>query len=355
MIHKFYKILKGPVSKVSAALYAPSYYEAPTMNYIAFIQNGTVYVGHSLTAVPRQFSIDRAISGGTDVSIVFRQEYILGPNRKILNRAIGDLQIFHITGGSLYYRNGIEGVPELIAEGVTSVATVSGWTDVLYQEFDQGVITFYSKTDGTICYKNKVGKNWSTENILATNFNGVTELNAMRTADYRIGVYVTSGASKQLILTDRANVVSATQNNDYIRTGIESVFNILSDKMPTTIRAQMLSRKSIRLEFDAEIIFGEAGLTGTMIQNPGEYTVRPFTSYQQISPKVIEFTTEMDIAWTGPTATLLIINGTLKTPAGTSIPQLETAIDYSQINVPPAVTGSVVDVTNVKEEVVTNG
>lgn len=341
-MNKFYKVLKGSVTKVDTALQGLSYYEAPTANYIAYIQEGKIYIAHSLIAVPRQLIVDRLIANGTDVAIAFKTEFIGGSKRKTLHRTVGDVQIFHVTGGSLYYRDGVEGSPVLLANNVGSVSSCYGWVDILYGLEDQGLIVVYSR-GSSIYYRVLKDNLWLGEELLHAADAEIHALKIQRTPDYRLAIMVTTTAKKYMVLTKRANIMRATQDNDILDIKITTSSSILSVKQPTKMQAQCLDDYTVQISFDAPIVKHPELSSHLLSFNVGSDTQGPISCFIACTPineTTLRMTTDFPLgAFRGDLKLNLLQSEYITTPGGTQILPLSTICDSS--NVVPTEIGNI--------------
>lgn len=333
-MHKFYKVLKGDVTKVDTALQGLSYYESPTVNYIAYIQGGKVYIAHSLIGVPRQLIMDRLIAAGTDVAIAFKTEFIAGPKRKTLHRTVGDLQIFHVTDGTLYYRDGIEGSPISLATNVGYVSSCYGWVDILYGLEDQGLIVVYSR-GSNIYYRVFKNNLWEGEALLHTAAEEILALKIQRTPDYRLAIMITTRAKKYMILTKRANIMRATQDTDAFDTRLITSAQVLSIKQPTTIRAKCLDNNTVQVAFDAPIVKKlekSTHLQSFSLASATQGPIRCFTGCTTINDTTLRMTTDIDLGVFKDNISLNLIQSEyITTPGDTEVLALSTVCDSSTV------------------------
>lgn len=319
---------------MDAALQGESFYDAPTHNYIAFIQQGNIYVAHSLTAVPRQLEIDRLIGPGTDAAITFRTEYIAGPNRTTLHRTAGKPQIFHVTNNTLYYRDGIDGSPVAIVPRATCVSAVYGWIDILYGIEDQGLVVVYS--DANILYSMNLKEGiWSTPIKLHEATSDIKSLKIQRTHDYRLSITVRTVEEQYMLLTSRANIMRATQDTDSLKVGISTSITSFSVKQPKIVTAKCNDNYTITIELDAPVVVipQETSHTVNMYLYGRGYTnLYCITACEQLTDTTIRIKTDMTLGVLKDDATLCILSSKyLCTPGDTLVDTLHVPCDTSRV------------------------
>lgn len=315
-------------------LHGESFYDAPTHNYIAFIQEGKIYIAHSLTAVPRQLVVDRQVATGTDVAIAFNTEFIAGPERKTLHRTIGDVQIFHVTNNTLYYRNGITGEPHKLSDNVDYVSASYGWVDILYGIEDQGLVVVFSR--GTEIYSMSLKNNlWSTPELLHTMSTRVGSLKVQRTHDYRLAIKVSTSEGTYTLLTKRANIMRATQDTDAIRTSIKTGCTVLSVKQPKILKARCLDNYTIIVDLDApvEVKPYNGHLPNIQLSNDKFLPVRCAVSCIGLTPNQLRITTDLNIGVLKNNLTLSITQSEyITTPGGTLVQSISALCDTTNVS-----------------------
>lgn len=328
-LYKFYKVLNENITKVDSVLHGPSYYDAPTINYIAYIQDSKVYIAHSLIAVPRQLIVDRLLAVGTDVAVALKTEYAMGPNRTTIHRTTGEPQIFHVTNKTLFYRDGIEGSPVKIAEQVDFVSACYGWVDVLYGLEDQGLIVMYSSGRKIMC-RSLLDGNWETPYLLVELDSDIRGLKVQRTPDYRMALTVHTSTGKKMLLTSRANVMSATQDNARFETDVKTTIATISVANPKNIKVVTLDKNTLQVEVDAPIIIkdGATPIVGVVY---GGYKIPLADTIAQISPYTFTIKTHIDLGmYVG--ATFYITQSEYITTMGdTEIPSYEVPIAFNNV------------------------
>lgn len=327
-LYKFYKVLKGNISKVDSVMHGESFYEAPTSNYIAFIQEGKIYVSHSLTAVPRQLIIDRLIATGTDVAITFKTEFISGPNRTTLHRTTGNLQIAHVTNNKLFYRDGIDGSPQLIADEANCVSMIHGWIDVLYGDEDQGMLVFYT-VGSTLYCRTLLDNTWQTPYVVHSGTDTILSIKAQRTPDYRIAIMVKTSNGTKMLLTNRANIKGATQDNALFRVSGEPTISIVSVANPKVIKVVAIDTTTIRITSDVPLKLNDCPPTD-MYFVVNDVTLPIVKSITQETSTQFTLTTIVPISFYTDSK-LVIDSSTITTPGDTNIPKYVVDINFNNI------------------------
>lgn len=311
-------------------LHGESFYDAPTHNYIAFIQESKIYVAHSLTAVPRQLTIDRLIAPGTDVAITFKTEFIGGPNRRILHRTVGNPQIFHVTSGNLYYRDGIDGTPQQLATDVNYVTAIYGWVDIIGQTEDQGIVVAYSS--GLKVYITSYnGNTWSEPVLFYTAESTINRLKIQRTSDYRLSIMVYTSTGKKMLLTNRASIMGATQDNDKFSIAGKQIVNMLSVKQPSNILCRLMNNNEVLVKFDAPIIaLNKTSANIRLVIN--DVSISCVINIEQLDSTSLLLTTDYNLEYCDAQVQLVITSSTdLQTPGGTTVNSLSAVCNTSGV------------------------
>ena len=151
------------------------------------------------------------VGEGKEAAITFNGDWAQDKNGWRLNTD-SDPWIFWVdTENNLWTQYFDDGTTKSqLATDVVDVSVVMGWRNPVFIYQDQGVIALYSKTDGTVFYRNyctQIGgvKTWDNERQI-TQFDGLAEnVFVFRTNDYRVGIRIKNNAGVSTVLLTTRN------------------------------------------------------------------------------------------------------------------------------------------------------
>ena len=239
-----------------------------------------------------------------------------------MHRTTGPLQVFHVTDGKLYYRNGIDGSPILLVSSAQYVSASYGWVDIIGRTEDQGLLVAY--TDGLdiniISYNGSV---WSAPTTIYTATDTIRQIKMQRTVDYRIAIQVYTNSGVKLVITNRASIMGATQDMDKLNIEGTQSLSYLSLKQPQVVTATIIDNYTLLVSMDAPyVLLGDMNSNiyldteGNLIPCATGVTVTSETSFT--------ITTNYNLAFSGEAILRIMSNAMFQTPGGTQIIDIVT-------------------------------
>jgi len=255
----------------------PSVLAGPTKLYTAYIEDEYAKVATSLAVdrIPTQWDFEYSLTKAVDVAIEFDGRWQRVGNRWELY-TIGSPYVAVVrTTGQLTIQQGQLDTPTILVDsGVTRVAMVRGWKNVLMWNRDQGLIVVYIK-NGKVYYRTYAQQPpdlpaiWEPERAIVELPSPAQNISAFRTNDYRVGIACEHNGKIYWALTER-NWAGMAIESHTITAGID----VTVDLIPITY-ADIYHEHTITagVSLDVALLWGVAYNSFKSAENDGDTTI----------------------------------------------------------------------------------